>query len=195
VSDTAFNRLLSDLRRGERQALDELFTLVYEQLRQSAHRQLWGQPEGHTLNTTALVHETWIKLADAEAVDVNDRRHFFRLAARAMRQILIDHARKRLAAKRPGEAVAVDLDALDVAIDDRAVELLALDAALVELTRVDPRLTQVVELRFFGGLSVVETADMLELTPTTIKRDWRKARLYLNHALRDADVEARGGRK
>jgi RNA polymerase sigma factor (TIGR02999 family) len=170
--------LLTALRDGDRGALDRLFPLVYHELRDRAHRQLARHRPGDTLSTTALVHEAYLKLTDSAHQTYHDRVHFFAVASRAMRQILVDYARRSMAAKRSGgHAVSLDPDAL--ADPGRAEELLALDEALTQLEKVDERLARIVELRFFGGLSVEETADALGISPRTVKRDWRKARAFL----------------
>ena len=174
--------LLVSLRNGRREALNELFPLVYEELRLLARRRL-SYRSGGTLGTTALVHEAYLKLFDHARLTLNDRKHFFALAAKAMRQILVDHARRRGARKRGGDLHRVDLDAAEVPVDDRASELLALDDALRHLADLDDRLGRVVELRFFGGLTVEETAEVLDVDPRTVKRDWRKARALLYQAL------------
>ncbi len=171
--------LLAAARGGDRSALDRLFPLVYAHLRERAHGQLRRLRPGETLSTTALVHEAYLKLVDASRQEFHDRQHFFAVASRAMRQILVDYARRARAGKRgAGQApAALELDHLPD--PGRAEELVALDEALVELERLDPRLARIVELRFFGGLSVEETGEALELSPRTVKRDWRKARAVL----------------
>lgn len=172
-------RLLEAARGGNRRALDELYPLVYQDLHGVAHRALLGGRPGDTLNTTALVHEAYLKLHGASRFEPVDRRHFFAVAARAMRQIIVDHARSRGAQKRGGEHQRVDLDAATMAADDSGAAVLALEDALRKLAELDERLARVVELRFFGGLSVEETAEVLEVDPRTVKRDWRKARAVL----------------
>ncbi len=164
---------------GSKEAADALFPLVYEELRELARRQRRRRRSGETLNTTAVVHEAYVKLVEASRVTVRDREHFFALAARAMRQILVDHARRRLAAKRGGEAVHTGLDGQAGGDALRPLELLALDDALTKLDSVDARLGRIVALRFFAGLSVEETAELLALGERTVKRDWQKARLFL----------------
>ena len=181
--DHEITRLLAELRSGERDALDGLFSLVYQELRARAGRELRGTPPGQTLSTTVLVHEVYLKFADAAPLAVGDRRHFFARAARAMRQIVVDHARMALAQKRGGGARAVTLDVPDVSHALDPAELLALDRALLELVELDERLARTVELRFFGGLSVEETAEVMDTSPRTVKRDWRKARAFLQHAI------------
>lgn len=172
-------RLLEAARKGNAQALDELYPLVYQDLHGVAHRALLGGRPGDTLNTTALVHEAYLKLHGASRFEPVDRRHFFAVASRAMRQIIVDHARSRGAQKRGGALQRVDLDAATIAADDSGAAVLALEEALRKLATLDARLAQVVELRFFGGLSVEETAEVLEIDPRTVKRDWRKARAVL----------------
>jgi RNA polymerase sigma factor (TIGR02999 family) len=172
--------LLGGIRRGDADSLDRLFELVYEDLKRRAHRQLAGSSP--TLNTTALVHEAYMKLAAAESPDWQDRGHFFRVAARAMRQIVIDRARSHLAKKRGGGALHADVDVLELGSSDPGVAaetLMALDEALSRLSKQNERLARVVELRFFGGLSVEETAATLEVSDRTVKRDWRLARAFL----------------
>lgn len=178
-----FRELVAALREGDRTALDELFTLVYDRLRVAAHRELASQAPGRTLNTTALVHETYMKLARTAGLDAVDRGHFFRLAAKAMRQILVDHARAHLTQKRGGSWIRVDADVAGLAVEARASEMVALDGALAQLASVDPRLAEVVELRFFADLSVEEAGEALGIAPRTVKRDWQKARLFLNRAM------------
>jgi len=160
-----------------------LFPLVYEELRALARGQLRRHPAGETLRPTALVHEAYLKLVDQTRVKLNDREHFFALAARAMRQILVDHARRQSAGKRGGNAAHTSLSQDETPVELRAVEMLALNDALTRLECVDCRLARVVELRFFGGLSVEETAASLDLSPRTVKRDWRKARAFLYTAI------------
>jgi RNA polymerase sigma factor (TIGR02999 family) len=189
--------LLKAWGQGDQQALEQLTPLVYSHLRAQARRCMRNE-HGVTLESTALVHEAYLRLVNARAVDWHDRVHFFALSARIMRRILIDAARARAAAKRGGAAVradhssAVDLDQIP-ADDSRASDVLcALDDALESLARIDPRRAQVIELRFFGGLSVEETADVLAVSPQTVMRDWRLARAWLARELRDDEGEARG---
>ena len=170
--------LLTALREGDRGALDQLFPLVYRELHERAHRQLARHRPGDTLSTTALVHEAYLKLTDSANQTYNDRVHFFAVASRAMRQILVDYARRAMAAKRSGgHPVSLDPDA--IGDPGRPEALLALDEALTQLEKLDERLARIVELRFFGGLSVEETSDALGISPRTVKRDWRKARAFL----------------
>lgn len=171
-------RILASLRDGDPDALGALFPIVYGELRELAHRQLSGHRRG-TLSTTAVVHEAYLKLVGSQNVDAGDRAHFFSLAARAMRQIMIDYARARLAKKRGGGAPHEVLDGHEVAVEARAGELLDLDRALGRLAQVDERLARLVEMRFFAGLSVEETAELTGQSPRTVKRDWQKARAFL----------------
>lgn len=176
--DGDITRLLVSLREGDPGALEVLFPIVYAELRSLAHRQLSGHRPG-TLNTTAVVHEAYLKLVGSQRVEAENRLHFFSLAARAMRQILIDHARTRLAQKRGAGATRQLLDGDDVAVEACADELLDLDSALERLSEVDEGLGKVVELRFFAGLSVEETAELLGVSARTVKRHWRTARAFL----------------
>jgi RNA polymerase sigma factor (TIGR02999 family) len=172
--------LLRGAREGDREALDTLFTLAYDELRRIARRVRGGRNE--TLSTTALVHEAYLKLLPS-AVPANDAAHFKLLIARAMREVLIDGARRRHASKRGGTDLAVTLDEELQAAPLKAVELLELHSALEELERVDSRRAAVVECRFFGGLDVEETAAALDLSTATVKRDWRVARAWLAQAM------------
>lgn len=177
--------MLAAYREGERGALDRLFPLVYAELRERAHHQLARRRPGDTLSTTALVNEAYLKLTGSAHQSYNDRVHFFAVASRAMRQILVDYARRTTAAKRGGLVVSLDPDQLGD--PGRAEELVALDEALARLERLDGRLARTVELRFFGGLSVEEAADALGVSPRTVKRDWRRARAFLFEAIRAGD--------
>jgi len=177
--------LLVASRGGDRAALDRIFPLVYDHLRAVARAQLRRERAGHTLSTTALVHEAYFKLAGPARLDARDRAHFLGVAARAMRQVLVSHARRVRSGKRGGGSAHLDLDAVELAVDERADALVALDEALVRLAEFGPRLAQVVELRFFGGLSEEETAEALDLTARTVRRDWVKARAWLHTALAD----------
>ena len=183
--DGRLTQLLHAWQQGDEHAADELVPLVYAELRKIAANRLRAERSGHTLQPTVLVHEAWMRLADQRA-DWQNRGHFFAIAAQAMRRILVDHARRRAAAKRGSTPVNVPVD--DVAHllpspmpDER---LLALDAALDELARLDRRQARVVELRFFGGLSVEDTATLLDISPTTVKREWATARAWLFDAVR-----------
>lgn len=181
-------RLLETLRNGDRGAIDELFPLVYRELHALAHRQLGHRRPGQTLNSTALVHEAYLKLVGQSEGRWQDRQHFFAVAATAMRHIIVDYARHRRALKRGGNAQPTLLDEERVAIDDKAEEILALDDALGHLAALDERLARTVELRFFGGLSIEETAEVMDLSARTVKRDWRKARAFLYQMIAEENV-------
>ncbi len=165
--------------RGERSALDELVPIVHQELRRLARLQLRGERINHTLQTTALVNEAFIRLVDLRRIQWQDRAHFLSLSARLMRRILVDHARSRNYQKRGGGAVSVALDETLIGSVERGADLVALDDALEGLAREDPRKSQVVELRFFGGLSVEETAEALKVSAETVLRDWRLAKVWL----------------
>ena len=172
-------QLLLDWGQGDQAALDKLIPLVYQELRMLAQRHMRRENPGHTLQTTALVHEAYVRLIDQKNVRWQNRAHFFAVAARLMRRILLDRARWRLCAKRGGGARQMSLDeAADFSLD-RAAEMIALDDALESLAAIDPRKSQVVEMRFFGGLSVEETAETLQVSPETVLRDWRLAKVWL----------------
>ena len=180
-------RLLAAVRRGDREAIDSLFPLVYQELHTLAHRQLKRFRPGQTLDTTVLVHEAYLRLVDQSRAEWTDRAHFLGVTAVAMRQILVDHARARTAQKRGGKEPALRLSDVQIGVDGRALEILAIDEALRALAVLDERLSRLVELRFFGGLTIVETAEVLELSERTVKREWRKARAFLYRTLHGAD--------
>ena len=171
--------LLLAWRQGDEAALDELIPLVYQELRRMAHCYLAGQRPGHTLQTTALVHETYLRLVDCRQVRWQDRSHFLAVTAKLMRRILVDYARSRNANKRGGAARPVTLDeSLDFA-PQRSADLVALDDSLEALATIDPRKSKVVELKFFGGLETSEMAEVLGVSQQTILRDWKLAKLWL----------------
>ncbi|MEO6056387.1 MAG: ECF-type sigma factor [Gemmatimonadales bacterium] len=170
--------LLLQMRRGDATAMDRLIPLVYQELRRIAHRQLRQERPGHTLGTTGLVHEAYERLVDQTHLDWHDRGQFFGAAALAMRRVLMDYARRNRAARRGGGAVRLTLGD-DVAAAERGEMLLALDEALDRLAALDRRLAQVVECRYFGGLTEQETAEALGVTRRTVQRDWAKARGWL----------------
>ena len=175
---------LVGLRNRDPAAVDALYRVVYDDLRRRARRALKAQPEGHTLSTTALVHESYLKLRGSDELHWQDRAHFLALAARAMRFVLVSHARSHRAKKRGGGRVPLELDEEFAVSDDRAEEMLALNQALERLAAVDDRLARTVELRFFGGLTVEEIAESLDVAPSTVKLDWQKARAWLYRELR-----------
>lgn len=178
IESATVTELLGRWRAGDGLAEGELIARVYGDLRRIARRQLARERQGHTLQPTALAHEAYLKLADQERVVWNGRTHFLAVAALAMRRILVSHARERGAAKRGGGALRVTLDG-NLAVAERDFDLAALDEALVELARRDPRAARVVELRFFGGLTLDETASALGVSPATVKVDWSLARSWL----------------
>jgi RNA polymerase sigma factor (TIGR02999 family) len=189
-SDHDITGLLLAWRAGDQEALDQLLPRVYEELRRIAHRRLGHERENHTLGTTALVNEAYLKLVDQSRAQWADRAHFFAVAARVMRRILVDYARRHMAQKRGGATAAVSLDDEALAnatlvADQRADGLLALDDALTRLAELDERLSRVVECRFFGGLTEEETAEALSVTARTVRRDWVKAKGWLHQALRE----------
>lgn len=177
--------LLVAWRAGDEAAFDRLFPLVYDELRSIAHRQLGRERSDHTLGTTALVHEAYLKLVDQTRARLTDRAHFYAVAARAMRRILVDYARRHRALKRGGPAGQISLDDSGLPADQRADTLVALDEALTRLADVDPRVSQVVECRFFGGLTEEETAEALAVTARTVRRDWVKAKGWLRRELEE----------
>jgi RNA polymerase sigma factor (TIGR02999 family) len=164
---------------GDKASFDRLLPLVYDELRRMARRHMRGQRSGHTLETTALIHEAYLRLIGQSDVHWQDRAHFFGVAATAMRHILVDHARARQAAKRGGPAQRVSLDEIAAVAPGNPAQLIALDDALRSLAAVDPRKSRVVELKYFGGLTVAEIADVLQVSPETVARDWRLARTWL----------------
>jgi RNA polymerase sigma factor (TIGR02999 family) len=164
---------------GDRSALDDLVPLVHQELRRLARLHMRSERDNHTLQTTALVNEAYLRLIDLRRIRWQDRAHFLALSAQLMRRILVDHARSRNYQKRGGGVDTVTLDDLVVEAPQRGADLVALDDALELLARVDPRKSQVVELRFFGGLSVEETAETLKVSPETVMRDWRLAKVWL----------------
>lgn len=175
--------LLVACSKGESDAMDRLIPLVYDDLREIARRRLAGERADHTLNTTALVHEAYVKLVDQSAAGWKDRAHFFAVSARVIRNLLIDYARERRAAKRGGGAIHLPLDDRIEGRSPRTIELLALDEALTALGLHDERLERVVECRFFGGMSMEETATTLGVSVSTARRDWLRGRAYLYRAL------------
>jgi RNA polymerase sigma-70 factor, ECF subfamily len=169
---------------GDRAALDQLLPVVYQELRRMAGNYLRQENPGHTLQPTALVHEAWLRLIDQARVDWRNRGQFFGVAAQMMRRILVDHAKSKHREKRGGDAARLSLDEALNLSRERAADLLALDDALDELTRVDERKGRVVELRYFGGFSVEETARILEVSPETVMRDWKVAKAWLYQQIR-----------
>lgn len=182
-SQHEITQLLIDWRGGDESALDRLMPLVYDELRRLAHHYLSQERTGHTLQPTALVNEAYLRLIDQQNADWQNRTHFFAVAARIMRHLLIDHARSRQYAKRGGGALRVSLDEAAVVSSENTVELLALAEALDRLNVIDERKVVIVELRYFSGLSVEETAEVMRLSTITVKREWLKAKAWLYREL------------
>jgi RNA polymerase sigma-70 factor (ECF subfamily) len=176
-------RLLDDYTNGNREALDELLPIVYSELRRLAHSYLGRERSGITLQTTALVHEAYLKLIDQHSVDFRNKSQFFALSAQAMRRILLDNARKRRALKH-GSDGKVSLDDIGEISADEHENLIELDLALHELAAFDERQAKIIELRYFGGMGVDETAEVLGISPATVKREWRTARAWLYQKLK-----------
>jgi len=177
-ADPNVTNLLVEWRRGDQAALERLIPIVYGELRRVASARLSNE-RSHTLQTTALVHEVYLRLVDLDRMNLQNRTHFFAMAARLMREILVDHARRRHALKRGGDVTVVGLDGVDAGVENKVVEVLALDDALTELGSLDARAGRVVELRFFAGLSIAETADALDVSSATVERDWTVAKAWL----------------
>jgi RNA polymerase sigma factor (TIGR02999 family) len=189
VSQREITRLLADWAGGDRDALDRLAPLVHAELRRIARRQMGGERQGHTLQATALVNEAYLRLAGQEGFEWRDRAHFYAVCAQVMRHVLIDHARAHARDKRGGGALHVSLDEAAVMSVESASELVALDEALRELEEVDPQKGRVVELRYFAGLSIEETAEVLGISPTTVRREWRRAKAWLYRALAGGEAD------
>ena len=179
VDASETTQLLRAWANGDHAALQQLTPRVYDELHRLAHQFMRQEQPGRTLQTTALVHEAYLKLIDIHNVDWQHRAHFFAISAQIMRHILLDRARRRVAAKRGGGAQRINLDEVPDLGSGRAREVIALDDALNQFAKVDPRKAQVIELRFFGGLSVLETAEVLKVSEDTVLRDWRLARAWL----------------
>jgi RNA polymerase sigma factor (TIGR02999 family) len=175
--------LILSWRQGDADALDRLVPLVYDELRRVARRRLHDEQVGHTLQATALVHEVYVRLVNVDRLTLNNRTHFFAVAAKLMRQILVDHARRQRAEKRGGGATMLSVDEVSVAAPQSGVDVLALDDALQALSGIDARQARVVELRFFGGLDINEAAEALEISPATVEREWALAKAWLYRRL------------
>jgi RNA polymerase sigma factor (TIGR02999 family) len=176
-------QLLVRWRSGDDRAREQLIPVVYDELRRMARRYLANERPGHTLQSTALVHEAYVRLVASQTPDWNDRAHFFGIAAQVMRQILVDHARKRHAARRGADAQRVTLDAAVALPERKGVDVLALDDALQTLAKLDSQQSRVVELRFFGGLTLEESAEVLGVSVSTVQRDWQTAKVWLRREL------------
>jgi RNA polymerase sigma-70 factor, ECF subfamily len=177
------SELLKNWSRGEDAALQKLVSLVYPELRRIAKRQMARENPDHTLQTSALINEAYLKLVDREKVDWQNRGHFFAASAQVMRHILIDHARKYLYTKRGAGARHVALEEATIVEEKRSAELVALDEALNALAMLDPRRSRIVELKFFGGLSAEEIAEVMEISASTVQREWRAAKAWLHHTM------------
>ena len=176
-------RLLARWKDGDEAALQQLVPIVHEELRRLARRQMAGEGPGHTLQPTALVNEAYLRLVNLKRMQWQNRAHFFAMAARLMRRILVDDARKRNAAKRGGSMMQVPLDQVENLVQNQAANVVAVDEALQKLEAIDVRQSQIVELRFFGGLSIEETANVLKVSPGTVMRDWTFARAWLRNQM------------
>jgi RNA polymerase sigma-70 factor, ECF subfamily len=176
-------RMLAELSHGGRDALDQLLPLLYEELQRIAHRRLQNERADHTLATTDLVHEAYLKLVGLDEIEWKNRAQFFALAAQAMRRILVDYEVRRKAQKRGGERRKISLDEVSLPVEQSADELLALDDALQRLGALDERHARVVECRYFAGMTIEETAGALAVSPATVKRDWTLARAWLHREL------------
>lgn len=176
-------QILHDWSGGDRAAPERLMPFVYDELRRLARSFLARERGGHTLQPTALVHEAYVRLVDQTRVNWQNRAHFYGIASSMMRRVLIDHARARVTDKRGGTAVRLSLDDVQVSAEERAASFVALDEALVRLARMDERKSRVVEMRFFGGMTDEEIAEVLGVTTRTVLRDWKKARLWLYREL------------
>lgn len=187
-NDADITVLLKSWSEGNDQALDELVPVVYDELRRMARRYMSGQNVAHTLQTTALIHEAYLKLVGCREHEWASRDHFFAVAARAMRHVLVDHARTRNRDKRGGAARAIELDEAAVVFNQQSELVVALDEALVRLAEIDPRKAQVVELRYFGGMSIDEVSTVLGVSVATINRDWSFAKVWLLRELTESEV-------
>lgn len=179
--------LLVSWNNGSPTAFEDLVTLIYPELRRLARRHMRQENPAHTLQTSALINEAYLRLVNQRDVAWQDRAHFFAVAAQVMRRILIDHARRHQAAKRGAGAHTMALDDMEAVSQERAAEFVALDDALVKLAEIDERKSRIVEMRFFGGLTSQEVADVLKLSPITIKREWRSARAWLQRELNSSN--------
>jgi len=180
-------QLLIEWSNGDKAALDKLMPLIYDELRRLAHYYMSREHPGHTLQTTAVVNEAYLRLVNRKRVRWQNRAHFFAIAAQLMRSILVDHARSHAYAKRGGGARKMALDEALIISQERAAEVVALDEALGQLAEIDPRQSRIVEMRFFAGLTIEETAEVLSLSPATIKREWSTAKAWLYHELNKSD--------
>ena len=175
--------LLASYGRGNKESLDQLMPIVYDELRRQAARYLRREQVGHTLQTTALIHEAYVRLVDQRNMQWQNRAHFFGIAAQMMRRILVDHARSKKRVKRGGSEIRVSFEDANVAAKGQDLDVVALDQALERLGQIDEQQSRVVELRFFSGLSVEETAEVMGISKATVKRDWSMAKAWLHREL------------
>lgn len=188
--DSGITQLLKQWRNGDQAAFDQLVPLVYDELHHIAKRAMGHQPAGHSLQTTALVNEAYMRLCDSPQVEWQDRAHFFAVAARVMRHLLVDHARAQSVAKRGGGKTQLSLDEVAAVAVEWPEELLALDEALERLAAFDSQKSRIVEMRYFAGMSVEEVAETLGIAAITVKREWARAKAWLYHDLRGETTEA-----
>jgi len=189
ASPSEVTQLLAECSSGNQAALDELLPLVYAELHRMARRYMGRENPAHTLQPTALIHEAYFRLSGLPPKKWENRAHFFGVAAQSMRHVLVDHARARQSDRRGGEKRFVPLDESRVVSGERAAEIVALDDALADLGKLHPRQSKVVELKYFGGLSVEETAEALQVSPETVMRDWRAAKAWLHRRLSGSDMK------
>ena len=188
VPPHVITRLLDDWSKGDRAALERLTPLVHAELRRIARRQMNRERPGHTLQATALINEAYLRLAGQEGFEWRDRLHFFAVCAQVMRHILIDHARARARDKRGGDAVQISLAAAGLVAEERSADLLALDEALRALEEVDAQKGRIIELRYFAGLTIEETAELLGVAPITVRREERRARAWLHRMMSEGEA-------
>ena len=185
-AQAGITQLLSEASQGNQAALDQLFPLVYNELRRLADSYLRNERSDHTLQATALVHEAYLRLVDQTSISWQNRAHFFSVAAQVMRHILVDHARSHQRAKRGGSARKLSLDEAVGLFAEKDINLVALDEALTNLEKLDPQQGRIVELRFFGGLTIDELAEVLKISPATVSREWALAKMWLHRAVTNA---------
>ena len=189
MSPQEVTQLLADWSKGDRSALDKLFPLVHAELRRIARRQMSQERPGHTLQATALVNEAYLKLAGQHGFELQDRAHFFAVCAQVMRHILIDHARAHARDKRGGGVIQVSLNETSAIVGEKAADFIALDDALRRLERVDSQKGKIVELRYFAGLSIEQTAEILNLSPRTVRREWQRSKAWLYRMITEGTAD------
>jgi len=187
ISQTGVTDLLVHWSEGDQEALNKLIPLVYDELHKLASRYLRRERRDHTLQTTAVVHEAYLKLVNQRDANFENRLHFFAVAAQIMRRILVDYARRHHASKRGGDLYKLSLDEALVTSEEKGADLLALDEALERLAAIDPRQSRVVELRVFAGLTLEETAQALNISPSTVRREWSMAKAWLHRQIKNND--------